>query len=116
MLFCCFGLFWRQFGVVLHRISEIDINNACFTLSEEMASKSEGETESNSQQHQLPNCFAHVDGAVVSPECMSFSVCGVCDALDAAGGLAEDADTSQINLAEHCPWRESICSSRREEC
>ena len=104
VLFCCFGLFWQgSSGVVLHRNTPektTDTNNVASTLSEESASKSEGETESNSQQASTSKLYVHVDGAVVSPGVYEFSSGSrVCDALDAAGGLAEDADTSQINLA-----------------
>lgn len=44
----------------------------------------------------------HVDGAVVSPGVFELEGDGLRlrDAVDAAGGLAEDADTSGINLAE----------------
>ncbi|MDO5108046.1 MAG: ComEA family DNA-binding protein, partial [Coriobacteriaceae bacterium] len=49
----------------------------------------------------LPSVVIHVDGAVAHPGV--YTLMGdpvrVCDAVDAAGGLAEGADTSSINLA-----------------
>lgn len=44
----------------------------------------------------------HVDGAVASPGVYSISLADarVTNAIDAAGGLTEDADTSQLNLAQ----------------
>lgn len=47
-------------------------------------------------------CFVHVDGAVGSPGVVELqgSDLRVYDAVQAAGGLLDDADTSAVNLAE----------------
>ncbi len=50
----------------------------------------------------LSSCVVHVDGAVKSPGVYTLSgdIVRVCDAVDAAGGLADDADTASVNLAQ----------------
>lgn len=50
----------------------------------------------------LSEVVVHVDGAVERPGVYSLAgeTVRICDAVDAAGGLAPDADTSSINLAQ----------------
>ena len=49
-----------------------------------------------------PEVVVHVDGAVASPGVYRLDGDDVraCDAVDAAGGLLEEADTSNVNLAQ----------------
>lgn len=49
----------------------------------------------------LPSVVIHVDGAVAHPGVYTLvgNPVRVCDAVDAAGGLADGSDTSSINLA-----------------
>ncbi|KAB3537249.1 hypothetical protein F8154_02845 [Alkaliphilus pronyensis] len=68
--------------------------------------KSESESiEENQQNTQLNNngmikILVHVDGAVEKPGVYEFTgVARVIDAINKAGGLKEEADTSKINLA-----------------
>ena len=62
---------------------------------------SEDEAPDDGEPPLLPTVVIHVDGAVAHPGV--YTLMGdpvrMCDAVDAAGGLTEDADTSTINLA-----------------
>lgn len=64
----------------------------------------EGPTERAGAQEKVPvaRYVVHVDGAVRDPGVIELSGADVRvrDAVDAAGGLLEDADTSSVNLAE----------------
>lgn len=56
-----------------------------------------------SEQDVVPQrLVVHVDGAVATPGVVELwgDDLRVCDAVDAAGGLCEDADTALVNLAE----------------
>lgn len=50
----------------------------------------------------LPETVVHVDGAVAHPGVYTLvgETVRVCDAVEAAGGLADDADTAALNLAQ----------------
>ena len=83
-------------------------------LIERSATATEGESESaegtngeetDEESHEgeeTVRCFVHVDGAVATPGVveLSGSDLRVYDAVQAAGGLIDDADTTNVNLAE----------------
>lgn len=61
-----------------------------------------GQASGREAQEQVVRCLVHVDGAVKEPGVVELtgSDLRVYDAVKAAGGLLDDADTSAINLAE----------------
>lgn len=62
---------------------------------------SSGNEETNTDSLKPKTLFVHVDGAVVNPGLYELAEGSrVKDAIDAAGGLKEDADLDSINLAE----------------
>lgn len=60
------------------------------------------EAESAGDAAEVVHCIVHVDGAVLSPGVveLSGSDLRVADAVEAAGGLADGAVTTSVNLAE----------------
>lgn len=70
----------------------------------------------------LPQVVVHVDGSVLQPGVYTLSgeTVRVCDAVEAAGGLADDADTSTVNLAQpivdgskvHIPSSEEVSAAQ----
>lgn len=66
------------------------------------ASDNEVSEEEPHEAEETVRCFVHVDGAVASPGVVELtgSDLRVYDAVQAAGGLIESADTTTVNLAE----------------
>ena len=69
---------------------------------EEAAGEPGAEQAEQAEQEPEPRYIVHVDGAVAAPGVVELfgADLRVYDAVTAAGGLLEDADTSQVNLAE----------------
>lgn len=93
------GMAWRSHdgGFALERSGGVPAEN---TLSQEETLEAPAEVSEASDQD--VRCVVHVDGAVASPGVVELygADLRVCDAVDAAGGLLADADTSAVNLAE----------------
>lgn len=68
----------------------------------EAAGEAGGVQAEQTAQEPEPHYIVHVDGAVAAPGVVELTGADlrVHDAVMAAGGLVEDADTSQVNLAE----------------
>ena len=66
------------------------------------ADESSGKANANKSETTPTEVWVHVDGAVLTPGVYAVSTAKprVKDAIDLAGGLASDADTTAINLAE----------------
>lgn len=120
LLLCGAGFLLRNgSGIVLHRseLNEASLSESVSaTASEDAINASAGTSQDTVQQTATAKAMVHVDGAVVSPGVYELSFGSrVCDALDAAGGLAEDADTSQINLAAEIADGEKVYIPREGE-
>ncbi len=84
--------------------------------TEEPAGAVEDAVDASDEEKTAPRFVVHVDGAVAEPGVyeLSGSDVRVTDAVEAAGGLLEDADTTGINLASplvdgskvHVPWHQ----------
>ena len=69
--------------------------------SENLLIKNENETSNNSSNTELEDIFVYVSGAVNYPGVIQMKSNGrVKDAIEIAGGLKENADLTNINLAE----------------
>lgn len=83
--------------------------------SEEQA-QSQEETEAKETQESAAEIFVYVCGAVQSPGVVSLnSGDRLIDAVNAAGGLREDADLNQINLAREAVDGEQITVLTKDE-
>ena len=95
------GVLWHsQEGAVL-------IERSAAAAKEESGPAEEGgygeEADEESQdEEETVRCFVHVDGAVAVPGVVELTGADlrVYDAVQAAGGLIDDADTTTVNLAE----------------
>ena len=67
----------------------------------EKSSSNESAVEQSSEDHEAPCIYVHVDGAVSNPGLYALEQDSrIDDALQAAGGFAEDAATNSVNLAQ----------------
>ncbi len=93
------GMLWQTRGqevVIARSTTQEDAAEA----PEQDASSESGANDK--QESESVRCFVHVDGAVGSPGVVELQGTDlrVYDAVQAAGGLLDDADTSAVNLAE----------------
>ena len=118
----CVGglLLQRSSDVVMQRGESEKISSPSSSkddVSEDASSQSEAAPdEDTSQTVATSKVLVHVDGAVITPgvyELVSGS--RVCDAVEAAGGLTDEADTSQVNLAAELTDGEKVHIPRAGE-
>lgn len=98
------GVYWqtRDQGVVIER-EEADGVQEAADAGEVPDEGSEREADETGEgEAEAQRCFVHVDGAVASPGVVELqgSDLRVYDAVQAAGGLQDEADTTSVNLAE----------------
>lgn len=94
------GVVWhtQHGGVVIDRgVTEASQHDGASTKEGDAQEEQGEETDSEDIR-----CFVHVDGAVGAPGVVELtgSDLRVYDAVKAAGGLLDDADTTSVNLAE----------------
>lgn len=87
---------------------------------ENLAESSEHSRDEDDQVAEEPATVAvHVSGAVAHPDRVYLLAVGsrIQDAIEVAGGAAEDADLTQLNLAQRSQMaRRSTCRGRGRKC
>ena len=96
------GVLWHthEGGFLIERSTAQELRGSTGS-SGEVADDEKGDEESG-EDEEVVRCFVHVDGAVASPGVVELTGADlrVYDAVQAAGGLMPEADTTAVNLAE----------------